>query len=54
MDLQVSGEEVEAILANIDDELSTLATTATRAAIIARIFDELLTVAHAHSSGDDD
>ncbi|HUZ70107.1 MAG TPA: hypothetical protein VMU65_10375 [Candidatus Saccharimonadales bacterium] len=54
MDLQVSGEEVEAILATIDDELSTLATTATRAAIIARIFDELLIVAHAHSSGDDD
>lgn len=29
MELQVSDEEVEAILANIDSELSTLATTAT-------------------------
>jgi hypothetical protein len=54
MDLQVSGEEVESILGNIDDELSTLATAATRTAIISRVFDELLIVSHAHSSGDDD
>jgi hypothetical protein len=54
MALQVSGEEVEAILANIDNELSTLATTATRAAVLSRVFDELLIVCHAHASGDDD
>jgi hypothetical protein len=54
MELQVSGEEVEAILANIDNELSTLATTATRAAVLSRVFDELLIVCHAHVSGDDD
>ena len=54
MELQVSGEEVEAILANIDNELSTLATTATRAAVLSRVFDELLIVSYAHASGDDD
>jgi hypothetical protein len=45
---------VEAILANVDDELSTLATTATRSAVLSRVFDELLIVCHAHASGDDD
>jgi hypothetical protein len=54
MELHVSGEEVEAILANIDNELSTLATTATRSAVLSRVFDELLIVCHAHASGDDD
>jgi glycerol-3-phosphate dehydrogenase len=54
MELQVSDEEVEAILANIDSELSTLATTATHAAVLSRVFDELLIVCHAHASGDDD
>jgi hypothetical protein len=54
MELQVSGGEVEAILANIDNELSTLATTATRSAVLSRVLDELLIVRHAHASGDDD
>jgi hypothetical protein len=54
MALQVSGEEVEAILANIDEELATLAATATRSAVVSRVFDELLIVCHAHANGDDD
>jgi hypothetical protein len=54
LDVQVTGEEVEAILANIDAELATLATTATRSAVLSKIFDELLIVSHAHASGDDD
>jgi hypothetical protein len=54
MDLQVSGDEVAAILANIDSELSALATKATHAAVLSMVFDELLIVCHAHVSGDDD
>jgi len=54
MGLEVSGEEVEAILANVDGELATLAATATRSAVLERMFDELLIVSHAHASGDDD
>lgn len=54
MDLQVSSEEVAAILANIDSELSSLATRATHAAVLSMVFDELLIVCHAHISGDDD
>lgn len=54
IEVQVSGEEVAAILANVDEELATLAATATHSAVLSRIFDELLIVSHAHSSGDDD
>jgi hypothetical protein len=54
MELDVSSEEVEAILANVDGQLATLAAVATHSAVLSRIFDELLVVSHAHSSGDDD
>jgi hypothetical protein len=54
MDLQISAEEVGAILANLDEELATLAASATHSAVLSRIFDELLIVSHAHNSGDDD
>ena len=54
MDVQVSGEEVGAILAAIDGELATLAAAATHSAVVRRIFDELQTVWHAHAYCDDD
>jgi hypothetical protein len=54
MDVLVSGEEVAAILAAIDGELSTLAGSATHSAVLRRIFEELETVSHAHACGDDD
>lgn len=54
MELQVSSEEVAAILANIDSKLSTLATEATHAAVLSMVFHELMIVCHAHVSGDDD
>ena len=54
MDVLVSGEEVGAILAAIDGELSTLAAAATHAAVLRRIFEELQTVSHAHACCDDD
>lgn len=54
MDVQVSGEEVGAILAAIDGELTTLAAAATHSAVVRRIFDELQIVSHAHVCCDDD
>ncbi|MFI5313819.1 MAG: hypothetical protein ACHQ06_06655 [Candidatus Dormibacteria bacterium] len=54
MDVSVSGEEVDGILAAIDGELTTLAAAATHSAVVGRIFDELQTVSHAHAFCDDD
>jgi hypothetical protein len=54
MDVPVSDEEVGAILAAIDGELSNLATAAAHSAVVERIFDQLKTVSHAHASCDDD
>jgi hypothetical protein len=54
MDVLVSGEEVAAILADIDDELAILAAAATHSAVLLRIFDELRLVSHAHACCDDD
>jgi hypothetical protein len=54
MEVLVSGAEVEAIIANIDDELAALAATATHSAVLLMIFDELMVVSHAHAAGDDD
>lgn len=54
MDVLVSGEEVDAILAAIDGELATLASAATHSAVVRRIFDELQAVSNAHACGDDD
>jgi hypothetical protein len=54
MDVLVSGEEVGAILAAIDRELSTLAAAATHVAVLRRIFEGLQTVSHAHACCDDD
>lgn len=54
MDVLVSREEVSAILAAIDGELSALAAAATHSAVVRRIFEELETVSHAHACGDDD
>ncbi len=54
MDVIVSGEEVDGILAAIDGELTTLAAAATHSAVMVWIFDELQTVSHAHAFCDDD
>ena len=54
MDVAVSDEEVWAMLAAIDGELTTLAAAATHSAILRRIFEQLQTVSHAHACCDDD
>ena len=54
MDVLVSDEEVAVILEAIDGELATLATAATRTAVVERIFDQLQTVSNAHACCDDD
>lgn len=52
--LSLSDEEVEVILADIDGEVSDLATDATRAALASRIYDVLAEVARGHAWSDDD
>jgi hypothetical protein len=54
IDVAVSDEEVGAMLAAIDGELTTLAAAATHSAILRRIFEQLETVSHAHACCDDD
>jgi hypothetical protein len=54
MDVLLGGEEIQAILAAIDSDLPTLAADATHSAVLARIFNELQTVSHAHADCDDD
>jgi hypothetical protein len=51
MDVLVSGEAIQAILAAIDSDLPTLAADATHSAVLGRIFNELETVSLARGSG---
>ena len=53
-DLSLSDEEVEVILADVDNEVSDLAVAATRSALASRIYDVLARVARGHDWSDDD
>ncbi|MBV8194361.1 MAG: hypothetical protein JOY80_02415 [Candidatus Dormibacteraeota bacterium] len=54
LNISLSGEETEAILAAIDAELSSLASAAVRSAVASRIYDDLTRVARGHACSDDD
>lgn len=49
----LSDEETDAILARIGGELEELGASATRSALMARIYDEVAHVAHLHTCSDD-
>ena len=52
--VQLTDAEVEAILADVDGELHTLASTALHHALQARIDDDLARAARGHACSDDD
>jgi hypothetical protein len=54
LNVAISEQEVQAILANVDDELPALAEAAARSAVTARIYDDLRRLARARAWSDDD
>lgn len=54
LNVSLSDEETDAILARIDGELDELGAAATRSALASRIYDDLARIAHLHASSDDD
>ena len=54
MEISVSDEETQAILANIDDEIGSIAAHASRHAVEVRIADWLGVIGRAHTASDDD
>lgn len=54
LNVSLSEEEIDAILAKLDGELDDLGATATRSALASRIYDDLAQIAHLHTSSDDD
>ena len=54
MEISVSDEETQAILANIDDDSGSIAAYASRHAVEVRIADWLGVVGRAHTASDDD
>jgi len=54
LNVSLSDEEVEVILADIGSELPDLAAAATRSALAARIYDTLARVARGHAWSDDE
>jgi hypothetical protein len=54
LNVPLSDEEVGAILADVDGELSGLAASATRSALTSRIYEDLAQVARGHAWSDDE
>ncbi len=54
LNLSLSEEELDTILADVDSEVAELAVTATRSALASRIYDDLARVARGHAWSDDD
>jgi hypothetical protein len=54
MEISVSDEEAQAIVANIDDEIDSIAAHASRHVVEVRIADWLRVVDRAHTASDDD
>jgi hypothetical protein len=52
--VSLSDEETEAVLLDVDAELSTLVQAAAHSAVASRIYDDLARVARGHSWSDDD
>ncbi len=54
LDIPVCDEEVNAILDDIGAELTVLAASAARSAVLARIYDDVRRVSQGHEATDDD
>jgi hypothetical protein len=54
LNVVLCNQETEAILADLDEQVASLAAAAVRSAITSRIYEDLIRAARWHSSSDDD